>query len=65
MQLCSKFDKEDHKNTQFLLRPYPELQIAYLMEETARKDDGDPPLFSAPINGHSEFNIRTGKSYCL
>ena len=33
MQWYSKFNKEEHKNTEFLLQPYPDLQIAYLKEE--------------------------------
>ncbi|KAI0049527.1 glycosyltransferase family 48 protein [Auriscalpium vulgare] len=60
MQRYSKFNKEEHENAEFLLRAYPELQIAYL-EEEARKDGGEPRLFSALIDGHSEFNHQTGR----
>lgn len=59
MQRYSKFNKEEHENAEFLLRAYPELQIAYL-EEEPRKEGGDPRLFSALIDGHSEFNPQTG-----
>src|SRR5258706_16097705 len=33
MQRYSKFNKEEHENAEFLLRAYPDLQIAYLKEE--------------------------------
>ena len=38
MQRYSKFNKEEHENAEFLLRAYPELQIAYLEEEPAKKE---------------------------
>ncbi|KAI0311204.1 1-3-beta-glucan synthase [Amylostereum chailletii] len=60
MQRYAKFNKEEHENAEFLLRAYPELQIAYLDEEP-RKDGGDPRLFSALIDGHSEFDPATGR----
>ncbi|THH12768.1 hypothetical protein EW146_g7388 [Bondarzewia mesenterica] len=60
MQRYSKFNKEEHENAEFLLRAYPELQIAYL-EEEPRKEGGEPRLFSALIDGHSEFNSETGQ----
>ncbi|RSL80824.1 1,3-beta-glucan synthase component FKS1 [Fusarium oligoseptatum] len=43
MQRYSKFKKEEMENTEFLLRAYPDLQIAYLDEE--------PPFL---IDGHSK-----------
>ncbi|KAF8496308.1 1,3-beta-glucan synthase [Gautieria morchelliformis] len=58
MQRYSKFNKEEQENAEFLLRAYPDLQIAYLDEEPGR---GEPRLFSALIDGHSEFNPQTGK----
>jgi 1,3-beta-glucan synthase len=58
MQRYSKFNKEEQENAEFLLRAYPDLQIAYLDEEPGR---GEPRLFSALIDGHSEFNPETGK----
>lgn len=61
MQRYSKFNKEEHENAEFLLRAYPDLQIAYLDEEPPRKDGGDPRIFSALIDGHSEFVPETGK----
>jgi len=33
----SKFNKEEHKNAEFLLRAYPDLQIAYLKEEPSSR----------------------------
>lgn len=54
MQRYAKFSKEEVENTEFLLRAYPDLQIAYL-EEERRKDGGEPRIFSALIDGHSEI----------
>ena len=61
MQRYSKFNKEEQDNAEFLLRAYPDLQIAYLDEEPSRKDGGEPRLFSVLIDGHSEFAPETGK----
>ncbi|KDQ56816.1 glycosyltransferase family 48 protein [Jaapia argillacea MUCL 33604] len=61
MQRYSKFNKEEQENAEFLLRAYPDLQIAYLEEEPPRKEGGDPRLFSALIDGHSDFIPETGK----
>lgn len=54
MQRYSKFNKDEHENAEFLLRAYPDLQIAYLDEEPARKEGGEARIFSALIDGHSE-----------
>ena len=43
-----------------MLRAYPDLQIAYLEEESC-KDGGEPWLYSALIDDHSEFNTQTGR----
>ncbi|KAM5546011.1 hypothetical protein V8D89_000137 [Ganoderma adspersum] len=61
MQRYSKFNREEQENAEFLLRAYPDLQIAYLEEEPPRKEGGDPRLFSALIDGHSEFIAETGR----
>jgi len=61
MQRYSKFNREEHENAEFLLRAYPDLQIAYLEEESARKEGGDLQIFSALIDGHSEFLPETGR----
>lgn len=55
MQRYSKFNKEEHENTEFLRHAYPDLQIAYFEEEPSRKEGGDLRIFSALIDGHSEF----------
>jgi 1,3-beta-glucan synthase len=60
MQRYSKFNKEEHENAEFLLRAYPDLQIAYLDEEPPRKEGGETRLFSALIDGHSEI-LPTGR----
>ena len=36
MQRYTKFNREEQENAEFLLRAYPDLQIAYLEEEPAR-----------------------------
>ena len=61
MQRYSKFNKEEHENAEFLLRAYPDLQIAYLEEEPPRKEGGELRMFSVLIDGHSEPNFETGK----
>ncbi|KAJ6588554.1 glycosyltransferase family 48 protein [Mycena capillaripes] len=61
MQRYSKFNKEEHENAEFLLRAYPDLQIAYLDEEPASKEGGDARIFSALIDGHSEFLPESGR----
>ncbi|KAF7342075.1 putative 1,3-beta-D-glucan synthase subunit [Mycena venus] len=61
MQRYSKFNKEEHENAEFLLRAYPDLQIAYLDEEPANKEGGEARIFSALIDGHSEFLAESGR----
>ncbi|ESK93794.1 1,3-beta-glucansynthase [Moniliophthora roreri MCA 2997] len=61
MQRYSKFNKEEHENAEFLLRAYPDLQIAYLDEEPGLEKGGEARLFSALIDGHSEIDPATGK----
>lgn len=60
MQRYAKFNKEEQENAEFLLRAYPDLQIAYLDEEAGAKGS-DPRLFSTLIDGHSEIDEQTGK----
>jgi 1,3-beta-glucan synthase len=64
MQRYSKFNKEEHENAEFLLRAYPDLQIAYLEEEAGRKQDSDSSdrrIYSSLIDGHSEIIPGTGR----
>ena len=61
MQRYSKFNAEEYENVEFLLRAYPDLQIAYLDEEPSSRAGGEPRLFSALIDGHSEFIPETGR----
>ena len=56
MQRYSKFNPQELENAEFLLRAYPDLQIAYLDEEPPRQKGGDPRLFSVLIDGHSEVD---------
>ncbi|CAI6338870.1 unnamed protein product [Periconia digitata] len=55
MQRYSKFNKEERENTEFLLRAYPDLQIAYLDEEPPVNEGDEPRIYSALIDGHSEL----------
>jgi 1,3-beta-glucan synthase len=55
MQRYAKFSKEERENTEFLLRAYPDLQIAYLDEEPPVNEGDEPRLYSALIDGHSEL----------
>lgn len=61
MQRYTKFNKEEQENAEFLLRAYPDLQIAYLDEEPSTTKGGEGRLFSALIDGHSELDEKTGK----
>lgn len=60
MQRYSKFNKEENENAEFLLRAYPDLQIAYLDEESAKGTDGETRIFSVLVDGHSEI-LESGK----
>ena len=55
MQRYAKFSKEERENAEFLLRAYPDLQIAYLDEEPPLNEGEEPRLYSALIDGHSEL----------
>ncbi|KAI6368044.1 hypothetical protein MCOR25_004727 [Pyricularia grisea] len=55
MQRYAKFKKEEMENAEFLLRAYPDLQIAYLDEEAPLNEGEEPRLYSALIDGHSEI----------
>ncbi|CAN6639441.1 1,3-beta-glucan synthase component Fks1p [Trichomonascus vanleenenianus] len=55
MQRLTKFRPDELENTEFLLRAYPDLQIAYLDEEPPTEEGGEPRLFSALIDGHCEI----------
>jgi 1,3-beta-glucan synthase len=55
MQRYAKFTKEERENTEFLLRAYPDLQIAYLDEEPPVNEGEEPRIYSALIDGHSEI----------
>jgi len=55
MQRYAKFSNEERENTEFLLRAYPDLQIAYLDEEAPAVEGEDPRIYSALIDGHSEI----------
>ncbi|KAJ5638120.1 1-3-beta-glucan synthase component FKS1 [Penicillium lividum] len=55
MQRYAKMTKDERENTEFLLRAYPDLQIAYLDEEPPATEDEEPRLYSALIDGHCEI----------
>ncbi|KAH7140989.1 1,3-beta-glucan synthase component-domain-containing protein [Dactylonectria macrodidyma] len=54
MQRYAKFSSEEMENAEFLLRAYPDLQIAYL-DEDPPTEDGEPSIYSCLIDGHSEI----------
>lgn len=60
MQRYSKFNKEEQENAEFLLRAYPDLQIAYLDEQPGARGE-DTVVYSVLIDGHSEIDEATGK----
>ena len=60
MQRYAKFSKEEQENSEFLLRAYPDLQIAYLDEEPPLNEGDEPRIFSCLIDGHSEI-MENGK----
>ncbi|KAG0695740.1 1,3-beta-glucan synthase component-domain-containing protein [Suillus ampliporus] len=55
MQRCSKFNKEEHENAEFLLRAYPDLQISYLGGERPRKEGGETRLARRRANFRIEL----------
>lgn len=55
MQRYAKFKKEEMENAEFLLRAYPDLQIAYLDEEPPVAEGEEPRIYSALVDGHSEL----------
>ena len=61
MQRYSKFNPVERENAEFLLRAYPDLQIAYLDEELPQREGGETRLFSTLADGHSEFIVETGR----
>ncbi|EUC54004.1 1,3-beta-glucan synthase [Rhizoctonia solani AG-3 Rhs1AP] len=60
MQRYSKFNKVERENAEFLLRAYPDVQIAYLDEEPAN-NGGEARCFSVLIDGHSALIPETGR----
>lgn len=54
MQRMAKFKDDEMENAEFLLRAYPDLQIAFLDEEPPLEEGGQPRVFSALIDGHCE-----------
>ncbi|AMD21839.1 HFL017Cp [Eremothecium sinecaudum] len=55
MQRLAKFEPHEMENTEFLLRAYPDLQIAYLDEEPPLHEGEEPRIYSALIDGHCEL----------
>ncbi|KAI1314525.1 1,3-beta-D-glucan synthase [Mortierella claussenii] len=55
MQRYTKFNKEEAENAEFLLRAYPQLQIAYLDECPAEVEGGEAIVYSVLIDGHCEL----------
>ncbi|QLG70908.1 hypothetical protein HG535_0A08540 [Zygotorulaspora mrakii] len=55
MQRLAKFKPHELENAEFLLRAYPDLQIAYLDEEPPLNENEEPRIYSALIDGHCEL----------
>ncbi|CAB4427549.1 unnamed protein product [Rhizophagus irregularis] len=55
MQRYNEFDEEEQKNVDFLLRSYPDLQIAYLDQVPWENKEIEPKFFSVLIDGHCEI----------
>ncbi|SCU80544.1 LAMI_0B02872g1_1 [Lachancea mirantina] len=55
MQRLAKFKPHELENAEFLLRAYPDLQIAYLDEEPPLNEGDEPRIYSALIDGHCEI----------
>ncbi|KAF9180329.1 1,3-beta-D-glucan synthase [Haplosporangium sp. Z 767] len=55
MQRFTKFSKEEADNAEFLLRTYPQLQIAYLDERPSEVEGEDPIVYSVLIDGKCEI----------
>ncbi|KAF9205277.1 1,3-beta-D-glucan synthase [Haplosporangium sp. Z 27] len=55
MQRFTKFNKEEAENAEFLLRAYPQLQIAYLDERPSEVEGEEPIVYSVLIDGHCEI----------
>jgi 1,3-beta-glucan synthase len=61
MQRYSELSKFELKNAWFLLRAYPDLQIAYLDDEQSKREGGEPRLYSALIDRQSEVIPEIGR----
>lgn len=55
MQRLAKFKPHELENAEFLLRAYPDLQIAYLDEEPPLNEGDEPRIYSALIDGYCEI----------
>ena len=55
MQRFTKFSKDEAENAEFMLRAYPNLQIAYLDERPPEVEGGEPVVFSVLIDGRCGF----------
>ncbi|ODV94603.1 hypothetical protein PACTADRAFT_50477 [Pachysolen tannophilus NRRL Y-2460] len=55
MQRLAKFKPEELENAEFLLRAYPDLQIAFLDEEPPLNEGEEPRIFSSLVDGHCEI----------
>ncbi|KAF9933005.1 1,3-beta-D-glucan synthase [Linnemannia zychae] len=55
MQRYTKFSKEEAENAEFLLKTYPNLQIAYLDERQPEVEGEEPIVYSVLIDGKCEI----------
>ncbi|CAB11264.2 1,3-beta-glucan synthase component bgs2 [Schizosaccharomyces pombe] len=56
MQRYAKFTADEIENTEFILRAYPDLLIAYLDEDPPKEGETTPQLYAALIDGYSELD---------
>lgn len=55
IQRLSKFNEQENNDKEFLLRTYPDLKLAYLIEEPSPIPGEEPVFYSAIIDGHCEL----------
>lgn len=55
VQRLSRFNEQENQDKEFLLRSYPDLKMAYLIEEPSSVPGEEPVFYSALIDGHCEL----------
>lgn len=55
VQRLNKFSEAENMDKEFLLRTYPDLKLAYLIEEPSPVPGEEPVFYSALVDGHCEL----------